>query len=641
MGGAAVSRRFAPLLGLLVVVGVHTGMTLYFDPPATILAPRPIAGFDWETHYGQVQVAAESLARSGETWGYNPQQLAGQPSGVVFDADNKGWELWTIGLEHLGVPRPVAFNLFAWLVAMLVPFVFYASARLLELRPWTAVAAAALGSTCWLFDAESHFCAWVGMISWSSVSYLWVLPFAVFWRWLASRRPIWLLVLLVLLALLHNVHPFIFALLIIPMGVVYVRDFRKLGWGEHVGLAAVCVGTIVANVWWLVPTLHYWHYVNGSPAAFDPTLDFLLTDWLGLMHEPALTGVVAMRSGFRFLALGGAGLCLWLWRRERDRRFAPFAAMLGVMLFLAYAGGHFAVLQQTQPYRFALPAMYAAVIPAALFLERGVRALREAKLSTTAWALVGLLLFVTVPRFARDVIYFVPHLVPRQTRPLPAPPPDVNGGIYFGAIRWPEPFDFRHAPQDGEDLRAMADYVNAVDDGQGRWLIEWWMLGERLTWATRAQILGGFKEVNLDHVDANLFRRFYEPPPPTPEQLREYLQQYNVRWVVVSNPMPALESRTELLRLETVIFRHRIYRVLQPSSFIVGGGPGEVQAELNRIAVRGSAGGTMVLRYHWLDTLRCRPGCRIRRVTIPGDRVGFIGVENAPADFEIYNSYGD
>jgi hypothetical protein len=54
---------------------------------------------------------------------------------------------------------------------------------------------------------------------------------------------------------------------------------------------------------------------------------------------------------------------------------------------------------------------------------------------------------------------------------------------------------------------------------------------------------------------------------------------------------------------------------------------------------RRSGEGELVLRYHWLETLRCRPGCELHRVEVPGDRVGFIGVSNAPPDFEIGNSY--
>ncbi|MBI5500104.1 MAG: hypothetical protein HY907_07655 [Deltaproteobacteria bacterium] len=632
-------RRAAPLLGLLAVVAAHVGLALYFDPPAVILSTRPLPGFDWETHYGQVHAAAEAYGQSGRTWAYNPQQLAGQISGVIFDADNKAWEAWTIGLESLGVPRPIAFNLFLWLAAFLVPLVFYASARLFDVRPWTAVAAAALGSACWFFDALAHWCAWVGMICWGFAAYLWLLPLAAFWRWRATRDPWWLLAVLALLSLLLNLHPYSFFLLAPPMAVLYLRDVRTLGWREHLGVAAVAVGAVVANLWWLRPTLRFWSYILDSGFYLDATVDYVLTDWLGLLNEPSVSGVVAVRSGFRFLALGGAALGLWWWRRERDRRFAPFAAALGVLLFVSYFGGYLGFLRQVQPYRFILPAMYLAVIPAAVFLERGIGALRAARPPAAAWGLVGLLLFVTVPRLARDVLYFVPELLPQQTRPLPAPPPDVNGGIYFGTIRWPAPFDFRHRPGTAEDLPAMAAFVDAHDDGSGRWLVEWWMLGEHLAWATKAQVIGGFKEINLAHSDANLFRRFPGTEMPGPEQLRQYLQQYAVKWVVISNPIPALESRTDLLRLENVVFRHRIYRVREPSRLLVGDGPGEVRAGLNRIAVRGSPGGSLVLRYHWLETLRCRPGCRLRRVPVPNDRVGFIGVEDAPHDFEIFNAY--
>jgi hypothetical protein len=639
MDRAALSARWGARLALVAVLAVHAGLVLYYDPPSVILGPRALPGFDWETHYEQCAHAVRAYRETGETWSYNPQRLAGQPSGVIFDADNKAWEAWTIGLDALGVPPHRAFNLFIWLVAFLVPLAVWSSARLFELRPSAAVAAAALGSACYFFDAMAHWASWVGMIAWGSAACLWLPAFAVFWRWVRTRSSWLLFALLVLLSVLHNLHPYVFFMLVVPLAVVYVREFRRLGWREHVGLVAVAVGTVTTNLWWLRPSLRFWHYILDSGFYLDATLDYLLTDYLGLLNEPSVTGVLAMRSGFRFLALGGAALCLWLWRRERDRRFAPFAAALGALLFVTYFGGYLGVLKQVQPYRFVLPAMYLAVIPAAEFLDRAVRSLRGVRLPAAAWALGGLMLFVAVPRLARDVIYFVPDLVPRQTRPLPAPPPDMNGGIYFGTIRWPDPFDFRHRPGDAQDLDAMTRYVNAVDDGNGRWLVEWWMLGERLASQTDAQVLGGFLEINLAQSDAILFRRFGPAHPPTLEQIRDYLVRYNVRWVVLSNPLPRLEAQTDLLRLETVIYRHRVYRVLAPSSFLVGDGPGEVRASLNRIVVRGSAGGSLVLRYHWLETLRCRPGCRLRRVTVPEDRVGFIGVDAAPPDFEIYNAF--
>jgi len=243
---------------------------------------------------------------------------------------------------------------------------------------------------------------------------------------------------------------------------------------------------------------------------------------------------------------------------------------------------------------------------------------------------------VIVPRFVRDVIYFLPEAVPRHVLPLPAPPININSGAGFGTIVWPEPFDFSHGPI-GSRERAIAQYVRDHDDGSGRWLVEWWALGERLAWATDAQILGGFREFNLAHSDANWFRRHPDGAGPEPQALERYLEQYNVKWVVVSSPVPELESRTDLLKLESNVYGTRFYRTRVPSSYFVDGGRGEVTASLDRIEVRGSRGGDLVLRYHYLETLQCRPDCSVYRAEALGDRVGFIGVRGAPRDFVIEN----
>ena len=48
----------------------------------------------------------------------------------------------------------------------------------------------------------------------------------------------------------------------------------------------------------------------------------------------------------------------------------------------------------------------------------------------------------------------------------------------------------------------------------------------------------------------------------------------------------------------------------------------------------------VVLRYHWMETLRCSPDCTIVREPVEGDRVGFMRVPAPhPRDFVIENSY--
>lgn len=633
-----MTSKHWPRLALALVFALHVAAVLRFEPPAVVFGPDPIAIVDYETHYEQTLRAVEAFRHSGHTWAYDPHLLAGQVSGAVFDADNKLHELFTIALDRLGVPPARGFNLFILLAHLLVVPVVYAAARLFRLAPGAATGAAALASLVWLFDSFSHWAFWVGMISWGFASYLVLLPVALFDRWLGARGPAWLVATTLLLALVHHLHPFSFFALALPMGVLYARAFRTLSRAGHAAVVAMALAALGANLWWLSTAARFWHYVLDSKFYLDATLGYAVTDWLGLLREPSTTGVMAVRSSFRFLALGAALFGLLLWRREKDDRFLPFAATVGALAAAAYVGGHVTPMRHVQPYRFVLPATYFATIPAAAFGAHVVRSLRAAPPTRTVAAALALAAFVALPRFVRDALYFLPPLVPRYTRPLPAPPPNVNGPVSFGALVWPEPFDFRHAPLDPAS-RAIEAFVKEHDDGSGRWLVEWWMLGERLAWATDAQVIGGFRELNMAHSDANLFRRFPDGAPPDPDELRRYLERYAVKWVVVSNPMPALESRSDVLSLAATVLGTRIYRTKLDTSLLAGGVPGRVRATLNRIDVEGTPGGSMVLRYHYMEGLVCEPGCRVEREPVPGDRVGFLRVEGAPPNFSIVNGY--
>jgi len=50
-------------------------------------------------------------------------------------------------------------------------------------------------------------------------------------------------------------------------------------------------------------------------------------------------------------------------------------------------------------------------------------------------------------------------------------------------------------------------------------------------------------------------------------------------------------------------------------------------------------GNDVVLRFHRMDTLPCRPNCKVERFTVAHDPVGFIRIPDLLPQFEIYNSY--
>src|SRR5262249_7495015 len=147
-----------------------------------VLSKVPLQGDDFDLHIGQTYRVLQGLDGWGKGWVYDVQLLAGQPEGTIFDADNKGCELFTFALWKLGVDKATAFNLFVWLCSALAPLLVFAAARVFGFSAWASLLSAALGSALWFFDSFCHWVWFVGMFSYGLASYLALLPLAFFHR---------------------------------------------------------------------------------------------------------------------------------------------------------------------------------------------------------------------------------------------------------------------------------------------------------------------------------------------------------------------------------------------------------------------------------------------------------------------------
>jgi hypothetical protein len=586
---------------------------------------------DHETHASQTWRVLEGLEREGRSWVYDVQHLGGVPTGVIFDADNKGWELFTYALSSLGLGRGQAFNVFVIVAHLAVAPVIYLSSRLFGLRRWSSLLAATAAVLYWNYDSWSHWVWYVGMTSYGVVSYASLLPLAAFHAWIERRRPWSLLLCGASLAACHLVHPYTFFILVVPMLVLYVRARSTMTAREHLAVHGVALATIAANAYWLSNAIRFWHYILDSSLFATTGIETVVWDALGLVVDPGSTGIIGSRTGFRTVFLIGAVFGFVRWRRRGDPRFAPLAALMIVLVGIAYLGGY-TVFVQTQPYRNLLPAGFLAVIVSASAVEASVS---ERLLSRTTGAIRAILFASCIPiglYLAQDVLYFSSKSLP-EPKPLPhgqrvgmsalghAPHP------FYGYVDW-------HA--DG-----LARWVRERDDGSGRFLVEGWAWGEQLTWSTQAQVLGGFTWRNLQHSWANFFRRRPQGIAK-PEELQAYLQTYAVHWVVVSSPRQLTPwwDRSPLLDHVEDVDGFRLYAVKRPTGLIEAG-PGIVRAQTNRIVVTGTDPALPVdLRYHWLETLVCAPSCTLQRRTIESDPVGFIRIPAPhPPDFEIRNAY--
>jgi hypothetical protein len=170
-----------------------------------------------------------------------------------------------------------------------------------------------------------------------------------------------------------------------------------------------------------------------------------------------------------------------------------------------------------------------------------------------------------------------------------------------------------------------------------RVLVESPTLGERLSWRSKFEVLGGALERRLTHQDASYFRGGASRTG-TVDALSDYLRTFAVEWIVGDGP--EFRSAQSVVAPVAVFAGTRIFQTKFPVDRILRGG-GQLRASENLIEVRRSTPDvSLVLSYHWHPALRCRPDCRVERQATDVDRVGFIRVPAPhPADVLVWNSY--
>ncbi len=632
--GARLTARRVVIAASVCLVLLHLALVLHATKRAPIFTQYPLAWIDFATHAEQTLRVTEAMDRFGKTWLYDPQQLAGFPSGTVFDADNKGWELWTYAWWKLGVPKATAFNLFVLFAHLLVVPVFWVSARLFRLGKAESLGAAALALGVWYFDGLARWSWHSGAIAFCVVSCTFVLPLGLLYRYLRDGGWLRAAALALWMAVLHLIHPSVFVILAVPMIALYVRSFRTLPRARHATVWAAALFTIATNAWWIVIALQFVEYVTEHQALFVGKPSYLATDYVELTQDLNATGILSNRTGFRFLAWFGAAAGLAFWRRDRDDRVLPLGLGLITLLGIAYLGGHSELLRQIQQYRNVVPAAFLACIPAAAFFGYLARegALRQAPRAAQAGLAIATL--IAIPHLAADVLYFFPRAVPKVPPLTTGTPPPLSA---YGFIHQADD-EYRHGPAPAH-MAKVADWVREHDDGQGRFLVEWWVLSEYLLARTNAQVLGGFHEINMKHAAANLFSKRHKGER-TQEHVRAYFEDYAIAWVILNETEPKDVAWGDELELVEKIPPQRIYKTRVPIQLVRSGG-GAVTWSMNRLDVQGSdPDADVVLRFHWLGTLRCEPSCHVMREPREGDEVGFLRIPAPhPTAFSIVNRY--
>ncbi|HMI93311.1 MAG TPA: hypothetical protein VK509_18195, partial [Polyangiales bacterium] len=524
---------------------LHLALTQCFLPLALVLGPEPIQGDDFDTHIGQTYRVLEGLQGWGKSWVYDPKLLAGQPEGTIFDGDNKAWELWTFAGVSLGLSRALAFNSFVLATFLAWPGLAFAGARLLGFSAGAGILAALFSSLVWFFDSFAHWCWWIGMVEYCAGVCFAIVPLGLFYRFVRAPGPKLAAASALALGAALIVHPYAFFILAAPMAWLYLAAARRFARRDHLAVAGIVVGAIALNLYWLLPAFAHWHYVLDSGFFAQGGPAFLVSDFFDLLRDPSDTGVIGTRTGFRFLFLALSLAALLLWRRERDPRFAPFAAVLGLCFLLSYFSQIIPFARQIQPYRHALPLAFFAAIAAAGFVEHAIARRALAGLGKPVLALLAVLSFGVVQHLAIQVAYFMPQWVP-EARPLFDGSPSVIMRYGFHSTFEASTHMFYGLQNPRTLEHQIVRWVDEQLPHGTRVLVDRMALGERLAWKTHVEVIGGFEYRNIEHSYANFFRSYHKIDVDE-LKLGYYLRTYAISYVMVERARQDFARATRLL----------------------------------------------------------------------------------------------
>jgi hypothetical protein len=622
------------------LLALHALAVDHFLPFEKVFSSALLQGGDYDTHIGQTLRVIEGLHGWGKSWVYDVKLLAGQPEGTIFDGDNKGWEIWTYAAMRLGLSQAYAFNTFVLVAMLACPLVVFAAARLFGLGVAASLLAGAMASTLWFFDSFCHWAWWIGMIAYAFASYFALLPLALFYRFVehGSRRSA--IGCALINGAAHLIHPYTFFMLAVPMLAIYLRARRRLSRGAHVGVLLIGAFTIGVNAFWLLPAFAHWHYILDS-AYFGATgLQYIAGDFFNVLIDPDDSGVIGTRAGFRFLyvALATAGIALL--HARRDPRALPFGAALATLFALGYFGTYIPGALQIQPYRHVLPLGFFAVLPAAAFCQTLARERVLVRLGRPAQALLAVAAMVAVQHLVGEALYFTPELLREPDGLMHGDPSPLTA---YGFMTSPHGRSHIHygVPADpwiDNSVEDVVRWIGANLPPGSRLLAEHMTIGERTAWKTHTEVMGGFRERNVQHSLANFFRR-YGTKTVSDAELERYLRTYGIGWIVTLSRRQDFETSALLEKLPP-IGQWSLYRTRFPVSPFAKNS-GQLRARTNSIQVYSSnPTEDVVMRYHWHEALRCTPSCRVARSPVQDDAVGFIRVPAPhPPDFIVYNSY--
>lgn len=593
-----------------------------------VTSDTPLLLGDYGHYFYYAHVGTRALREQGTLWGYDPYFMAGYPKTLVFPTSSVYYEL-AVALVPSEWAWP-AFKLSVYLAAVAGLPLLYLTGWLFRLSPRAKCLGVFLGLFAWWGGQAQEFvivglaCYWMSLV-------LAAVGLGCLYRMTIQPRWYWVLASALAASASAWSHPLGLVVLTLAAAPFYLMRVGRLTVGQHAAWWSVAVLIAVAIAPLVLPALPF----LSSTTATD-------VFYVDSNVHARLWALIALDRPIQWLLLVVGALGLYA--RRDDRAFARLVGTgVAVLFLISYLGSSVPLVAALQPVRYQAAVYWLLCIPAAVgfeaayrWLQSTARSARESDRSSRtvlAPGIVAAVLALLVARLAAPSAMAIWHLPPPMVRPIPEGSANVlrilqeetsaAGRVLFEDI----------TSKDRQNIRFQDP--NRLPGGK--------RIGPRIMplvhVRTGRECIGGpyypgyLKHNFVRFGNATLCNRPMLPGRPnflTDRLFGRYLDLYNILWVVAWSPVAQeyLDRSPHVERLQTTLPTgpYALYRTRRKGSFFEVG-DGTVEAGWNRIVVRNAqpaSDGTIVIRYHWLPTLRAESPVTMSPVRLDDDPVPFI-----------------
>jgi len=572
---------------------------------------QPITNGDHIQFFARVLKIHRFLDLSGRTWGYDPFEMAGYPA-VFREAGTYFLGLATYPFAGF-LPTATLYNLLVLGGYTLVPFlIFFASRNFggTKNQAWSAF------GFCTLFF--HHFEYTRGLFGFEMAAFVGLLQVSLVWKWFQKRDLKTFAWLCLVSSLQFQLHPLVLQAVLVPNLFLVLAFLKKTKIRHHLFLMGGLVFVLWTNWYWIGPGVQFSNWFGKLPGGFA-TEGWQLIGQDFLILKEGFSGYVS--SSINIL-LGYLIVMTILKRIKINKlRAVLFAVWLLALIVLTYFGDAFPGFRYFQPGRYKLFLFLLIFLISSYSFEESLWMRFKSKEFRILMSMLVIFHFSTG--------LFKKNFIPFSTRLL----------------------DYQEE---------FIDYLEREGTSKGRILLEcgygpYPNIADIIPLRTGQPLLGGHDPGNFL---LNGFFVFGRQAPLFPKPIRipvafgrylsdtaepeffRQLETYNVLKVAAytEETLNLLDTFSDILERENQVGKYTIFKVNREPSWFQAG-TGKVSLDYDKLTIHEAAPGRMVLRFHWIQSLKSNPPLPLKPFHWEGAPAPFIEINNPGGlkDFVIYN----